>query len=99
MASTKLILPGKILEKEFLIPMGISAYRLAKDIKISVTRVSEILKGKRGITVATALRLSRYFGNNAEFWVGIQADYEIKKERQKLKAQLAEIRPLETTKA
>ena len=99
MANTKPILPGKILEKDFLIPRGISAYRLAQDIKISATRVSEILKGKRGITVGTALRLSRYFGNSAEFWVGIQAAYEIKEERQKLKAQLAEIRPLKKTKA
>ena len=79
MASIRPILPGEILEEEFLAPMGISAYKLAKDIKISATRVSEILKGKRRITVDTALRLSKYFGNSVEFWVGIQADYEIRK--------------------
>jgi len=95
MARIKPILPGEILEEEFLIPMGISAYRLAKDIKISATRVSEILKGKRRITVDTALRLSKYFGNSVEFWVGIQTDYEIRKARKYLESQLAEIQKLE----
>jgi len=99
MAGIKPILPGEILEEEFLTPMGISAYKLAKDIKISATRVSEILKGKRRITVDTALRLSKYFGNSVEFWVGIQADYEIRKAKKDLKAQLAEIQQLETMSA
>ena len=99
MASIKPILPGEILEEEFLTPMGISAYKLAKDIKISTTRVSEILKGKRRITVDTALRLSKYFGNSVEFWVGIQADYEIRKAKKELEAQLAEIQQLETKSA
>jgi len=84
MSRIKLILPGEILEEEFLIPMGISPYKLAKDIKISATRVSEILKGKRRITIDTALRLSKYFGNSVEFWVGIQADYEIRKAKKVL---------------
>ena len=97
MAGIKPILPGKILEQEFLIPMGISSYKLAKDIKISLTRVSEILKGKRRITVDTALRLSKYFGNSAEFWVGIQADYEIRKAKKDLKTQLDGIQRLKTT--
>jgi len=99
MASIKPIIPGEILEEEFLIPMGISAYKLAKDIKISATRVSEILKGKRRITVDTALRLSKYFGNSVEFWVGIQADYEIRKAKKDLQTQLAEIQQLETMSA
>ena len=94
MAKIKPILPGEILEEEFIIPMGISAYKLAKDIKISATRVSEILKGKRRITVDTALRLSKYFGNSVEFWVGIQADYEIRKAKKDLESQLAEIQQL-----
>jgi len=93
------ILPGEILEEEFLVPMGISAYRLAKDINISVTRVSEILKGKRRITVDTALRLAKYFGNSVEFWVGIQADYEIREGRMALAEQLAEIKCLEAMSA
>ena len=95
MAKIKLILPGEILEEEFLIPMGISSYKLAKDIKISATRISEILKGKRRITVDTALRLSKYFGNSVEFWVGIQADYEIRKAKKDLGYQLAQIKQLE----
>jgi len=95
MANIKPILPGEILEEEFLIPMGISPYKLAKDIKISATRVSEILKGKRRITVDTALRLSRYFGNSVEFWVGIQADYEIRKAKKDMQNQLAQIKQLE----
>ena len=95
MAGIKPILPGEILEEEFLIPMGISPYKLAKDIKISATRVSEILKGKRRITVNTALRLSKYFGNSVEFWVGIQADYEIKKAKKELENQLSQIKQLE----
>jgi len=99
MASIKPILPGEILEEEFLIPMGISAYKLAKDINISATRVSEILKGKRRITVDTALRLSKYFGNSVEFWVGIQADYEIRKAKKDLETQLSQIHQLETMSA
>ena len=99
MANIKPIQPGEILEEEFLIPMGISAYKLAKDIKISATRVSEILKGKRRITVDTALRLSRYFGNSVEFWVGIQADYEIRKAKKDLEKQLAQIKRLEAMTA
>jgi addiction module HigA family antidote len=67
MANIKPILPGEILEEEFPIPMGISPYKLAKDMNISATRVSEILKGKRRITIDTALRLSKYFGNSVEF--------------------------------
>jgi len=99
MASIKSILPGEILEEEFLIPMGISVYKLAKDINISATRVSEILKGKRRITVDTALRLSKYFGNSVEFWVGIQADYKIRKAKKDLETQLSQIHQLETMSA
>ena len=99
MAKIKPILPGEILEEDFLIPMGISSYKLAKDIKISATRVSEILKGKRRITVDTALRLSRYFGNSVEFWVGIQSDYEIRKGKKDLENQLAQIKQFETMSA
>jgi len=99
MAKIKLILPGEILEEEFLIPMSISPYKLAKDIKISATRVSEIIKGKRRITIDTALRLSKYFGNSVEFWVGIQADYEIRKAKKVLEKQLAQINQRETVVA
>ena len=73
--------PGEILLEEFLKPMGISAYRLSKDIKIPQTRISQIIKGKRRITADTALRLSLYFGNSAKFWLGLQDDYDIEKEK------------------
>jgi addiction module HigA family antidote len=99
MENIKSILPGEILEQEFLVPMGISAYKLAKDINISATRISEILKGKRRITVDTALRLSKYFGNSVEFWVGIQADFEIRAAKKSLADQLAQIRQLEAMSA
>jgi addiction module HigA family antidote len=92
MKNIKPVLPGEILAEEFLVPMGISAYRLSKDINIPATRVSEILKGNRRITVDTALRLSKYFGNSVEFWVGIQNDYEIRKERAAKAKELGKIR-------
>ncbi|MDA8411998.1 MAG: HigA family addiction module antitoxin [Treponema sp.] len=85
------IKPGEILEEEFLKGFGISAYRLAKDTGISATRISEIIHGKRKITVETALKLSKYFGNSAEFWIGIQNDYDIRIERQSLEKELSEI--------
>ena len=72
--------PGEILSEEFLIPLGISAYRLAKEISIPQTRISEIIKGNRRITADTALRLSKFFGNSAKFWLGLQDDYDIENE-------------------
>jgi addiction module HigA family antidote len=80
MVKLKNIHPGEVLSEEFLIPFGISAYRLAKDIGIPQTRVSEILKGNRRITADTALRLSKYFGTSAKFWLGLQADFDLEKE-------------------
>ena len=77
MARLKNIHPGEILMKEFLLPLSISAYKLAKGIDISQTRISEILKGNRRITADTALRLSKYFGNSAKFWLGLQVDFDI----------------------
>ena len=74
--------PGEILRFEFLEPMEITAYRLAKDLKIPQTRISAILKGKRSITADTALRLSKYFGNSAKFWLGLQNDFDIEEEYQ-----------------
>lgn len=74
--------PGEILQEEFLIPLGLSAYKLSKDIGIPQTRVSEIIKGNRRITADTALRLSKYFGNSAKFWLGLQDDFDIEEEGQ-----------------
>lgn len=80
MAQLKNIHPGEILLEEFLLPLNISAYRLSKDLGIPQTRVSQIVKGNRSITADTALRLSRYFGNSASFWLGLQNDYDIEEE-------------------
>jgi len=80
MAKLKNIHPGEVLLEEFLLPLNISAYRLAKDIEIPQTRISEIIKGNRRITADTALRFSKYFGNSAKFWLGIQDDFDIEEE-------------------
>ena len=72
--------PGEILLEEFLKPMDLSAYRLAKETFIPQTRVSAIIKGKRRITADTALRLSKFFGTSAKFWLGLQADYDLEEE-------------------
>jgi antitoxin HigA-1 len=72
------IYPGEILQLEFLEPMNITPYRLSKDIGVAQTRISEILALKRSITADTALRLSRYFGNSAQFWLNLQAQYDLR---------------------
>ena len=71
------ITPGEVLIEEFLKPMEISQYRLAKDIHVPARRINEIVHGKRAITADTALRLSRYFGTTAQFWINMQATYEL----------------------
>jgi len=83
--------PGEVLLHEFLEPLEISAYRLSKDLSIPQTRVSQIIKGKRRITADTALRLSRYFGNSAKFWLGLQDDYDLEQERESLEKDLNSI--------
>ena len=69
--------PGTILRDEFLIPMELSVYRLARDIKVSRPRLNDIVLGRRGITTDTALRLARYFGTTPEFWINLQARYDL----------------------
>lgn len=83
--------PGEVLQLEFLEPLGISAYRLSKDLKIPQTRISQIIKGNRRITADTALRLSKYFGNSAKFWLGLQDDYDIEEEKKHRKDEFDEI--------
>ena len=70
--------PGEILHIEFLEPLQITPYRLSKDIGVAQTRISEILYGRRSITADTAWRLSRYFGNSAQFWLNLQAEYDLR---------------------
>jgi antitoxin HigA-1 len=69
--------PGEILREEFMQPLGLSQTRLGRDLGVSPRRINEIVHGKRSITADTALRLSRYFGTSAEFWVRLQADYDL----------------------
>lgn len=92
MTKLKNIHPGEILLEEFLLPLHISAYRLAKDIEIPQTRISEILKGNRRITADTALRLSRYFGNSPKFWLGLQDDFDLEEEIMNKEAALNSIK-------
>lgn len=92
MSRLKNIHPGEILKEEFLEELGISAYRLAKETGIPQTRVSEIVKGKRRITADTALRLSKYFGTTARFWLGLQDDYDLEEEERARKNELALIK-------
>jgi antitoxin HigA-1 len=88
MKKLKNIHPCEILYEEFLIPLGITAYRLSKDTDIPQTRVSAIIKGNRRITADTALRLSRYFGNSAKFWLCLQDDFDIEEGNVLLKNKL-----------
>jgi addiction module HigA family antidote len=69
--------PGEILFTAFMEPLVLTAYRLAKDLHISAPRVNDLVRGKRGITADTALRLSRYFGNSAQFWIGLQSGHDL----------------------
>ncbi len=92
MSKLKNIHPGEILKEEFLIPLEISAYRLSKDIGIPQTRISEIVKGNRRITADTALRFSRYFGNSAKFWLGLQDDFDIEEEQNNRQAEFKAIK-------
>ena len=71
------ITPGEILEEDFLKPMGLSQYRLAKDINVPARRINEIVNGERAITADTALRLGRYFKMSAQFWLNLQSHYDL----------------------
>ena len=83
--------PGEILEEEFLKPMGITAYKLSQAIGVPQTRTSQILKGRRRITTDTALRLSKFFGTSSKFWLGLQNDFDIEEEMQKINNELEKI--------
>src|SRR5712691_9761152 len=82
------ITPGEILKEEFLKPMKITQYRLAKDIAVSPRRINEIVKGQRAITADTALRLGRYFGMAPEFWLNLQTHYDLERENDRLAGRL-----------
>lgn len=87
--------PGEILLEEFLIPLEISAYRLAKETFLPQTRISEIIKGNRRITADTALRFAKYFSTSPKFWLGLQDDYDLEEEKIQKEKELNNIKPLE----
>jgi len=76
--------PGEILQEEFLAPLGISQYRLAKDTSVPPRRINEIVRGQRSVSADTALRLSRYFGTSERFWVNLQSRYDLEIEKDRL---------------
>jgi addiction module HigA family antidote len=90
----KNIHPGEILLEEFLLPMGISQNKLARDIDVSPRRINEIVHGKRAVTADTDLRLSKAFGTSEGFWLGLQADYDLEEKRNTIKNQLSKIKNL-----
>ena len=89
--------PGEILLEEFLEPMGITQYRLAKDVSVPPRRINEIVHGKRGVSADTALRLSKYFGTTERFWLNLQTRYDLEVEKDRLGDRLeSEVRKLAT---
>jgi len=99
MENLKNIHPGEILLEEFLKPLEISAYRLSKEISIPQTRISQIIKGNRRITADTALRLSKFFGTSAKFWLGLQDDFDIEQESNQRKIELDSIQQYQSNAA
>ncbi len=91
------ILPGEVLWKEFMEPLGLSQNKLARDIDVPVTRISDIIHGRRGITADSALRLAVYFGTTPEFWFNLQTRYELKVSRRDILPEIEKnVRPLAT---
>ena len=89
--------PGEILIEEFLVPMNITQYRLARDLRIPHSRVTGIIHGRRAISPDNALRLSRYFGTSAEFWIGLQKEYDLRKARKESGAEIeSQVVPMHT---
>ena len=100
MASRKLlpIHPGEILQEEFLLPLSISQYRLAKETSVPPRRITEIVRGSRAISADTALRLARYFGTSERFWLNLQARYDLEMAKDRLGARLRrEVKVLKAT--
>lgn len=93
MGRLKNIHPGEVLKEEFLVPMGISVYRAARETGLSQTRLGQIVREKRGVSAETALKLGRYFNVPAAFWMNLQTLYDIEEAEKKVGRQLAAIRP------
>ena len=93
MRKLKPITPGELLREEFLVPMGLSQYRLAKEIGVPAQRIGEIVAGRRTVTADTDLRLSRYLGTSPGFWLRLQADHDLRIQQRRLQAELRKIAP------
>jgi antitoxin HigA-1 len=87
--------PGEVLLEEFMKPAGLTTYRVAKDTRMAQTRLSEIIRGRRRITAETSLRLAKYFGTSAQFWLGLQNDYDLEEESEGLSKTLEQIPSLQ----
>ncbi len=87
--------PGEILQEDFLTPMNISAYKLAKETFIDQTRISEIIRGNRSISIDTALRFAKFFGTTPEFWINIQTQYDMENKKEELAPELIKIHTLD----
>ena len=85
--------PGEVLREEFLLPLWLTANALAIALQVPAPRINDVAREKRGVSADTALRLARYFGNSAEFWMGLQADYDLKTSAREIKAALKRIHP------
>jgi addiction module HigA family antidote len=86
--------PGEVLYEDFIVPTGISVHRIAMDLRVPANRIAEIVKGERAISADTALRLARYLGTSAEFWLGLQSDYDLEKAKDELAVRIErEVRP------
>ena len=88
--------PGEILKEEFLKPMGLSVYRLAKEIRVPAPRVNDVVLQKRGITADTAVRLAKFFGTSEQFWLGLQSAYEVSLVKSERRDELRQIKPMAT---
>ena len=99
MKHLKNIHPGEILLEEFLIPMDITIYRLAKELHVPFTRINAIAKGKRRITADTALRFAAFFGNSPKFWLGLQDDFDMEDQLMNIKNDLRSIKKYSQTAA
>lgn len=86
--------PGEILREEFMKPLGLSSYRLAKELHLAIPRVNEIVREQRSITADTAIRLARYFGTSAQVWMNLQTEFDIRKAEKK-SPEVAKIKPRE----
>lgn len=88
--------PGEVLAEEFLKPLNVTQYQLAKQIRVPITRIAEICRRRRAITADTALRLARFFGTSSKFWLGLQEDYDLEEQLRTSRREIEAIEPLDS---